>query len=112
MDVILRFVCIVSQASSVRYNDKRLKWIHIIRRVNPHTSAWYPKDSDRVCSEHFLDKIPTAANPDPTLKLGYERNKTKARRSLYRGEPHKKMVKVTPSSSIISHIFKKHFGRF
>ena len=61
-----------------------------------------PSENTGVCSEHFLHKIPTTANPYPTLKLGYEKSKVKAERSLYRGEPHKKMVKVsTPSSSII-----------
>ena len=35
-----------------------------------------------VCSEHFLDGMPTQRNPFPKLKLGYERKVTPGRSKL------------------------------
>lgn len=37
-----------------------------------------------VCSFHFVDKMPTALNPYPTLWLGYEYKPPKKRRLLER----------------------------
>lgn len=34
-------------------------------------TPWQPSSSSVVCSEHFVDGIPTELNPLPTLKLGY-----------------------------------------
>ena len=58
-----------------RYKDKRFKWVELLKRENIDKSEWVPSKSDRVCSEHFVDKIPTVSNPDPTLKLGYKKTK-------------------------------------
>ena len=33
---------------------------------------WSPKKQSRVCSLHFLDRMPTEKNPYPTEKLGYD----------------------------------------
>ena len=57
-----------------------------------------PRGNDRVCSEHFVDGIPTVENPNPTLKLGYELKQTKPRRTLFR-EPLTKKPKKLPASS-------------
>lgn len=56
---------------SVRYGEQRRKWIQALRRENADKSKWEPSKSDRVCSDHFVDKIPTEAHPIPTLNLGY-----------------------------------------
>ena len=37
-------------------------------------------DSDMVCSEYFVDGIPTDKNPNPSLLLGYEPPPKNARR--------------------------------
>ena len=33
---------------------------------------WKPCSRDQICSEQFVDGIPTEKHPDPTLKMGYE----------------------------------------
>ena len=55
-----------------------------MRRVEKDRTIWHPKPSDRVCSDHFISGEPTAINPDPTLKLGYEKPSFKPRRILFR----------------------------
>ena len=47
-------------------------------------TPWKPGNNDRVCSDHFVDGIPTEVNPDPTLKLGYELPVSKPRRELFK----------------------------
>ena len=37
-------------------------------------NVYLPCKSDRVCSDYFVDKEPTAENPEPTQNLGYENN--------------------------------------
>ena len=51
----------------------RLKWIKVINRYDPLTGKpWTPHQKDsRVCSEHFVDKMPTHNHPIPALNLGY-----------------------------------------
>lgn len=42
-----------------------------INRVDPSTGeSWQPTRNSRVCSYHFVDGLPTARNPDPSLNLG------------------------------------------
>ena len=65
-------------------------WIKALKRENKGKTAWLPKNSDRVCSIHFIDGIPTAANPVPTLHLGYEKEVPKSRRELFRQPLQKK----------------------
>lgn len=55
---------------SVRYLEKRKKWTCLLGRKNQDKSEWQPNEGDRVCSIHFVDGIPTEANPDPSLQLG------------------------------------------
>lgn len=74
--------------SVLRNFEKRKKWILALRRVNKDKSEWKPCPSDRVCSEHFVDKVPTVTHPDPSLKMGYEiPQKMKSRRKLFRHPP-------------------------
>ena len=51
-----------------------------------------------VCSEHFVDGIPTVKYHYPTLKPGYELKQTKPRGTLFR-EPLAKKPKQLPASS-------------
>ena len=55
---------------------------------------WEPKDqSDRVCSLHFINGMPTLENPDPVLNLGYKITETKEGRTLKICQPKKKKRK-------------------
>ena len=69
--------------SELRNSDKRKKWVAALKRINKDKSEWKPCSSDRVCSEHFVDGIPTAAHPDPSLKMGYDVPSKKSRRELF-----------------------------
>ncbi|KAK3105808.1 hypothetical protein FSP39_006157 [Pinctada imbricata] len=55
-------------------NYSRQKWASIVNRKNG-SENWKPKEDSRVCSEHFMEGRPTAANPYQTLKLGYTPHK-------------------------------------
>ena len=57
-----------------------------MRRTTKQKSAWTPGDSDMVCSEHFVDGMPTDDDPYPSLRLGYEPPPEKARRVVLRPE--------------------------
>ena len=72
-----------------KWEEKEL-WIKALKRENKDKTAWLPGCSDRVCSIHFIDGIPTAANPVPTLHLGYEKEVPKSRRELFRQPLQKK----------------------
>lgn len=82
---------------SIRYKEQRDKWTNAMKREKSDKSKWEPKSSDRVCSIHFVDGVPTAANPDPTLKLGYETPIRKPRRELYRKPLPPKKLKLCSS---------------
>lgn len=120
-----------------RYKDKRDKWISLLKKKNFDQTEWVPGKSHRVCSDHFVDRIPTEAHPNPTLKLGYpyvdeNENKTpsgppkrivlyklhidKSKRSISRIIPNKttitskqsKQIKQTPTvSSAVNTIISK-----
>ena len=89
-----------------RDKEKRELWIKLMKRETVKRTAWQPKDSDRVCSEHFVDGIPTCKNPNPSLKLGYELNQRSERRKLFRNAPVKNkppsIVTAESSSSLLS----------
>lgn len=71
--------------STLRNGDKRKIWIQKLKRQTAKKTLWKPLESDRVCSEHFVDGIPTCENPHPTLKLGYDTAKPNLkRRELFR----------------------------
>ena len=83
-----------------RFAEQRERWIRCVKRVTKDKKPWYPCSSDRVCSEHFVDGIPTEKNPDPSLKMGYELpEQPTSRRSLVK-QPLAKKPKVAASSSI------------
>ena len=58
-----------------------------MRRQKADKSEWDPRPSDRVCSDHFVNKIPTTEHPDPTLSLDYTCSSTKSRRQLVYQQP-------------------------
>ena len=87
-----RLLCIASQVF-LKNGEKRKLWIKALKRENKDKTAWLPRNSDRVCSIHFIDGIPTAANPVPTLHLGYEKEVPKSRRELFR-QPLQKIRKA------------------
>ena len=64
-------------------NSYRVKWIEAMRRVNAEKSVWKPCQSDRVCSVHFVDGVPTEQNPYPTWQLGYEITVSTRRNIIY-----------------------------
>ena len=76
--------------SVLKNGEKRKLWIKALKRENKGKAAWLPKNSDRVCSIHFVDGIPTAANPVPTLHLGYEKEVPKSRRVVSPVSPKEK----------------------
>ena len=53
--------------------EKRRKWITLINRQKSESNKtqWIPDSNSKVCSDHFVDGIPTEKNPYPTQKLGY-----------------------------------------
>ena len=82
-----------------KFAEQRERWIRCIKRVTKEKEPWYPCSSDRVCSEHFVDVIPTEKNPDPSLKMGYELpQQPTPRRSLVK-QPLAIKPKVAASSS-------------
>ena len=64
--------------------EKIEKWIGQLRRENKDKTTWKPCDSDRVCSDHFVDGEPTVTRPFPELKLGYEKQIPQTRRKLFK----------------------------
>ena len=55
--------------SELRFAAIRYKWILAINRETKKKKPWKPGKSDVVCSVHFIEAMPTALNPDPTLEL-------------------------------------------
>ena len=53
-----------------------------MKQTTKRNTAWTPGESDMVCSQHFVDGMPTVENPYPALHLGYEVPFKKARRTL------------------------------
>lgn len=72
--------------SELRNGEWRQRWVQAMKRETEGKKKWLPGVDDRVCSEHFIDGMPTLENPDPTLKLGYDVPPKKERRPLKRNE--------------------------
>ena len=58
---------------------ERDAWIQALKRRNPSRTKWTPKTSDRICSLHFVDGIPTKENPSPTMHMDYDTKRHKTR---------------------------------
>ncbi|XP_052240242.1 uncharacterized protein LOC127850887 [Dreissena polymorpha] len=54
-----------------RDQDGRTKWKQLVGRSDG-TQLWSPSKDSTVCFMHFVDGKPTADNPLPTVKMGYE----------------------------------------
>ena len=68
--------------------SRRDSWRRLINRFEPAHSTKlqdflcdFKKDA-RVCSEHFIDGMPTKENHLPTLKFGYDDKKVQRRAEL------------------------------
>jgi len=57
--------------SENRNGEKREAWTKLLKRETAKRTAWNPCPSDKVCSLHFVDGVPSVENPYPTLNLGY-----------------------------------------
>ena len=79
------------------YKDRRDRWVKLMRRTTVGNAMWIPKPSDRVCSNHFVDKEPTPDHPDPTIQLGYDFVPTQRRRELFRQPVAKKRKNLSLS---------------
>lgn len=67
------------------YQDRRQRWVKLMKRTTAKNTPWLPKPSDRVCSLHFVDGEPTPQqHPDPSLHLGYDTAPVNPRRTLFR----------------------------
>ena len=55
-----------------------------LRRENKDKTTWKPCNSDRVCSDHFVDGEPTVTHPFPELKLGYKKQIPQPRRKIFK----------------------------
>ena len=60
----------------------RDKWIQALKLENPNRTKLTPESSDKICSLHFVDGIPTKGNPLPTMHIGYDTKRKKAWRTL------------------------------
>ena len=54
---------------------ERDAWIQAFKRENPSRTKWNLTSSDRICSLHFVDGIPTNANPYSNHAYGLRYNK-------------------------------------
>ena len=80
-------------------------WIKALRREFINKTLWQPTGSDRVCSIHFVDGIPSTANLTPTLCLGYELEAKKSRRNLFKHPIPLKKQKLDQTAATNSFIF-------
>ena len=78
--------------SVLKSEEKRKLWKKALKRENKDKIVWLPRNSDRVCSIHFIDGIPSAANVVPTLHLDCEKEAPKFRREPLRETLQKKRL--------------------
>ena len=76
-----------------------------MNRVKTDKSPWLPVESDRVCSEHFVDRVPTEKHPNPELKLGYEQKTVKSRRPIVKHDLPPKKPRNAKNVELSSTIF-------
>ena len=80
---------------------KKEKWIGQLRRESKDKTIWKPCDSNRVCSDHFVDGEVTVTHPFPELKLGYEKQILQPRRKIFKYPvPLKKAKKDIPAETV------------
>ncbi|XP_065671815.1 uncharacterized protein LOC136089687 [Hydra vulgaris] len=89
-------------------NKERQLWVKALRREFINKTLWQPTGSDRVCSIHFVDRIPSTANPTPTLCLGYEIKANKSRRNLLKHPIPLKKQKLNCTAGTSCSTFMTH----
>lgn len=51
----------------------RKEWIRLLKQnAESYGQEWEPSTLTRVCSDHFVDGLPSAENPSPTINMGQE----------------------------------------
>lgn len=92
----------------------RMKWIKdrygsnllTERTRNILKKNWLPNSDSRICSNHFVDSIPTLENPYPTLNLGHSqtvsapREPPKTREITLKNDTRAKKPKTEPSNCV------------
>ena len=89
---------------------KAKREMHGFRRLSSEkieTEQCGPKNSDRICSLHFVDGIPTKANPLPTIHVGYNTKREKARHSLLKHPLPAKKIRVKKVKSKLESLTMK-----
>lgn len=63
---------------------KRQVWIKSVNREDPKNPRknWLPNSDSRICSNYFVDSIPTLKNPYQTLHLGHSQTVSAPRKPL------------------------------
>ena len=56
---------------------ERDTWIQALKRENTNTTECTPKSSDRICSLHFVDGVPTKAKRLSTMHMDYNTKRQK-----------------------------------
>ena len=91
--------------SMLKNGESRKKWVALMKRQTQKKTAWTPCPSDRVCSDHFVDGIPTPENPFPSLKLGYsveekpKRKERTARKASTKDQGPSSLALLSPPQS-------------
>ena len=57
--------------------DDRENLRRFIRQADNKNISWAPSNDSRLHSKHFLDGKPTILNRNPTVFMGYDKNKIK-----------------------------------
>ena len=68
-------------AQTKKCNEKN-EWTQALKHKNLNTTKCNVKNGNRICSLHFVDGIPTKANPLPVMRMGYNTKWQKAWRPL------------------------------
>ena len=84
--------------SILRNTELRNTWIRALKRQNKDKTEWKPCESDKVCSIYLVAST-YEANSVPTLKLGYEVEEKRSRKTLMR---HPLPKKVNLKKTIMS----------
>ena len=84
--------------SILRNVELRNQWIRALKRQNKDKTEWTPSEGDRVSSIHFVGSS-YGENSVPTLKLGYEVEEKKARRTLI-WQPLPKKGKIKQNNDV------------
>ena len=77
------------------YRKQRELWANKMRRIEKDGSKWLPKPSDRVCSDHFIDQIPTEVTT-PRRALFRQSCSGRKRQKVFAVQTHSASVSIPP----------------